>query len=190
MSLGILAGCAGNKELIRTASTGTNQKVFQELGENLQPAAPGYVDLRIYASLKTHHPGAYSASDIHGTPYYKMIVNIDGQVTELERQPAAGNRRRARARRPGDPEAGDGMRYQFSRNLRIKAGPHKIAIAIPAEGIVIEREIFLAEGRGNNLTLEPVYGVKAGKKRLGVYGENSFKEGIRGFKIVVNGQVM
>jgi len=71
MSLGILAGCAGNKELIRTASTGTNQKVFQELGENLQPAAPGYVDLRIYASLKTHHPGAYSASDIHGTPYYK-----------------------------------------------------------------------------------------------------------------------
>jgi len=56
MSLGILAGCAGNKELIRTASTGTNQKVFQELGENLQPAAPGYVDLRIYASLKTHHP--------------------------------------------------------------------------------------------------------------------------------------
>jgi len=118
-----------------------------------------------------------------------MIVNIDGQVTEL-----SGNQQRENSESEGqtarDPEAGDGMRYQFSRNLRIKAGPHKIAIAIPAEGIVIEREIFLAEGRGNNLTLEPVYGVKAGKKRLGVYGENSFKEGIRGFKIVVNGQVM
>jgi hypothetical protein len=89
-----------------------------------------------------------------------------------------------------DPEAGDGMRYRFSKNMRIKAGSHRIAVAIPAEGIVIEREITLAEGNGNRLNLEPVYGVTAGKKRLGNYGETSFMQGVKSLSLLFNDKVL
>jgi len=82
MTLGIMAGCAGNKELIKEMSTSTTQGVFQEIEENVQPVH-GYADLRIYSSLKTHNPGIYSAKDIHGTPDYMLLLNIDGQAILL-----------------------------------------------------------------------------------------------------------
>lgn len=181
----ITTGCASNYELIKAASSSTRQDVFQEIsqGDTLQS---GYADLRIHSSLKTHHPGIYSAKDIHGTPDYKIIVNIDGQITELLCVPQKEN---SEATAFHDPEAGDGMRYRFSKNIRIKAGPHKIIIAIPTDGLAFEQEIILTNGSSNSLTLEPVYGSISGKQRPRFYGMTSFKEGIKKLKFVLNGQI-
>ncbi|MBI2353801.1 MAG: hypothetical protein HYV06_02030 [Deltaproteobacteria bacterium] len=179
----IAAGCAGNHELIKAAGIGTRQGVFQEISPDAAPM-PGYADLRIYSSLKTHLPGAYTVKDIHGTAAFRIMVDIDGQTTELQGDPRREN---SEARMARDPEAGDGMRYRFSKSIRIKAGTHRVLIVIPSDGIAQEQEITLTERSRNSLNLEPVYDATAGKKRIGSYGETSFKRGIRGFRMVLNG---
>lgn len=185
--LAVMAGCAGTYELIKAAGSGTRQDVFQEILPGNAPLS-GYAGLRIHSSLKTHKAGIYSGKDLHGTAAYKMVINIDGQTIELSSTPqmehgeATGEVRNS--------EAGEGVRYRFSKNISIKAGTHKIIIAIPIDGYAMEREITLKEGSENSLNLVPVYGTTVGKKRYGYFGETSFKEGIKGFKIVMNGHVI
>lgn len=184
MSMIIMTGCAGSHELIKAASSSTRQDVYREIAQGAAPA-PGYADLRIYSSLKTHKPGIYLSKDIHGTADYKIILNIDGQAAELhgdlqEERSEAGAFRH--------PETGEGIRYLFSKNIRIKAGTHKVVIVIPADGLAIEREITLTDGSSNSLALEPVYGVIPGKQRSGFYGVTSFREGLKGFTVILNGK--
>ncbi|KAF0215405.1 MAG: hypothetical protein FD174_4144 [Geobacteraceae bacterium] len=179
-----LAGCAGNGEMIKAMSMNTRQDVFQELSA-ATPTPLGYSDLRIVSSLKTHMPGIYSAKDIHGTPEYMLLINVDGQAVQI-----AGSLRTA-TREPQtlrDPEAGEGMRYLFQKELRLKPGRHRIFASLPFEGIAVERVIELAEGSRNTLVLEPVYGSAPEKQRPGFYGVRSFKEGIRGFWVTYNGK--
>lgn len=183
-ALAIMAGCAGNYELVKTAGSTIRQNVFQEATPAGDAPVSGYADLRIYSSLKTHTAGIYSGKDIHGTTEYKMIVNIDGQAAELFGAPRREN---SEARTAQDPEAGDGMRYRFSKNIRIKAGPHKVIIAIPSDGLAIEREITLTDGSSNSLVVEPTYGVTSSKQRPGSFGVTSFTEGIRGIRLTLNG---
>lgn len=177
------SGCAGNGDLIRTSSISTRSDVFQELKDGgLIPA--GFADLRITSSLKTHKPGIYSSTDVHGTPEYRLLINIDGQAVQVQGNLYAEN---IEPRGLRDPEAGEGIRYRFSKNLRLKAGTHKIVVAIPEDGIAVEREITLPEGN-NNLVLEPLYGADMGKQRPGFYGVTSFTEGIKSFGVVLNGK--
>jgi len=186
MTLNIMAGCASNYELVKAASSGTRQDVFQEIPSGDAPQS-GYADLHISSSLKTHHPGSYSGKDIHGTAEYKIIVNIDGQIIDLLCVPQKENNEVGSQH---DPEAGEGMRYRFSKNIRIKAGPHKAVIAIPADGIAIEREITLTDGSSNTLTLEPVYRAIVSKQRPVLYGATSFREGLKGIKMILNRQLV
>ncbi len=182
----IVSGCAESSALIKTSSTSIRSDVFKELS-NGSLVPPGYTDLRITSSLKVHKPGIYSASDIHGTPDYTLLLNIDGQVAQLQ-----GRLREENIEPTGlsDPEAGEGIRYQFNKKLRLKAGTHKLVIVIPADGLAIEREISLAEG-SNNLALEPIYGgTPPGKQRPCFYGVTSYKEGIRWFRLVLNGKTL
>lgn len=179
-----MAGCAGSGELIRTASIGTRNDVFQELTDG-GTVPQGYADLRIVSSLKTHRPGIYSIKDIHGTPEYRLLLNIDGQVTQIRGDLREEN---TEARGIRDPEAGEGIRYRFNKNLRLKAGTHKIVIAIIEDEFAVEREITLAEGGNNTLALEPAYRAAPGKRRPGLYGVTSFKEGIRGVSLILNGK--
>src|SRR5689334_315466 len=52
----LLAGCAGNAELIRANSSSSRTDVYSE--EPIGVTIPqGFVDLRVTASLKTHKPG-------------------------------------------------------------------------------------------------------------------------------------
>jgi hypothetical protein len=87
-----------------------------------------------------------------------------------------------------DPEAGDGIRYRFNKNLRLKAGTHRIVVALPDDGVAVEREITLTEGKVNSLVLEPVYSTKPGKRRLEAYSTTSFTEGIRSIRLTLNGR--
>ena len=180
----ILTGCAGNRELIKTMSTSIRQDVFQEVAEKTSPE-PGYVDLRIYSSLKTHRPGIYSKKDVHGTPNYMMFVNIDGQAIQLQ-----GNLQNENfePREFRDPEAGNGIRYRFSKNLRLKAGTHKIIVAFPDDEIAIEREITLSDKSNNRLVVEPIYGAVAIRQRPAFYGVTSFKEGLKRLRLILNGR--
>lgn len=180
----MMCGCATNTELIRAASIGTRSDAFQELSDG-GAIPPGYADLHISSFLKTHGPGVYSVKDTHGTPEYRLLLNIDGQVTRIE-----GNLKEETSHQGGirDPEAGAGIRYHFSRNLRLKAGTHKIVIAMIEDEIAVERQITLADGSRNSLVVEPSYRAAATKRRPASYGKTSFKEGIKGLRFVLNGQ--
>jgi len=181
--LAVMAGCAGNKDLIKAMSTSISQDIFQEAPQNTPPA-PGYLDLRIYSSLKTHKPGIYSEKDPHGTPNYTMLVNIDGQAIHLE---GRLTEEKSGAISMGDPNEGIGIRYQFEKRLRIKAGAHKVVVAIPADDLAVEGEILLSDS-ANSLIAEPVYGILPGKKRLGLYGATSFKQGVKRLRLTLNGK--
>lgn len=184
--LAILAGCAGNKELINTIGVSTRQNVFQEIEENA-PAAPGYVDLQVYSSLKTHKPGIYSNKDIHGTQDYMLTVNIDGQAVKLK---GRLTEERSEARSLLDHEAGEGIRYQFTKKLRVKAGVHRVAVALPADDLVTEREMILPEGENIVLVVEPIYGAVPGMQKPGTYGLTGFKEGIKSIRLLLNGKTI
>lgn len=180
-----LYGCAGTGELIRKESGVTRSDVFVELADGGAIPA-GHADLRIASSLKTHMPGIYRMEKkSHGTPDYKLLVNIDGQAVWLEGSLVEESIERSGLR---DPEAGDGIRYRFSKGLRLRAGTHQVIVAIPEDGIAVERDITLTDGSSNSLVLEPLYGATAGKQRPGFYGATSFMQGLKGFRMVLNGE--
>ncbi|WP_298271115.1 hypothetical protein [Geobacter sp.] len=184
MAVMVMSGCADSSALIRTSRTSIRTDIFQELS-NGGPVPAGYADLLVTSSLKTHMPGIYSVKDIHGTPDYKLLLNIDGQAVQLR-----GSLREENIEPRGlrDPEAGEGIRYMFGKKLRLKAGMHRIVIASITDEIAIEREITLADGSVNSLVLEPLYGTTSGKRRPAFYGVTSFSEGIKGFRVVLNGK--
>lgn len=89
-----------------------------------------------------------------------------------------------------DPEEGEGIRYQFEKKLRIRAGTHKVFVAIPADDLATTKEVIFTEGEINSLTVEPIYGLIPGKQRLGLYGMTSFKQGVRSVILLLNGKAI
>jgi hypothetical protein len=186
MALSVLSGCAESSALIRTGSESLRGDVFQELkGGGLVPK--GEVELRISSSLKTHKPGTYQMETrAHGTSSYRMLVNIDGQALQLE-----GNPQPERTGSDfGDPEGGDGTRYRFSKSVRLKPGTHKIIMAFPDDGVAVTRELTLVDGSSNCLVVKPVYGAIPERRRSGFYGVTSFKEGLKGVRLVLDGRAL
>jgi hypothetical protein len=184
MLLVVVSGCAENSALIRKNSSSTRSDVFEEPAKG-GIAPKGFTDLRITGSLKTHKPGAHSASDDHGTPDYKLLLNIDGQAVLLHGKLQKEN---SEPMKLVDSEAGDGIRYWFIKSLRLKAGTHRIVVALPDDGIAVEKVITLVEGNVNSLVLEPVYCSTSISRRPGAYGATNFKEGIRGIRLTLNGR--
>lgn len=184
LSLMVLSGCAESSALIKAHSTSLRSDVYEEL-INGATTPQGFADLRVTATLKTHKPGIYSAKDIHGTADYKLLLNIDGQVVLLRGYLQSEN---SESSGLVDPEAGDGIRYQFSKNIRLKAGTHRVVVALPDDEIAVAKEITLFEGKMNNLVLEPIYNKTPGKWRPAIYSKTSFKEGIKEIKIMLNGR--
>jgi hypothetical protein len=184
LAISLISGCAESSALIKANSTSLRTDVFEEL-TNGATAPQGYVDVRVTATFKTHKPGIFSAKDIHGTPDYKLLLNIDGQAVLLQ---GSLQKENSEPMKLIDPEAGDGIRYRFSKNLRLKAGLHKVVVALPDDEIAIAREITLKEGNHNNLVVEPIYSTKPGKRRLGMYSSTSFSEGIRSLRVMFNGK--
>lgn len=145
----------------------------------------GFADLLVVASLKTHSPGLYTATDPHGTPSYRLQLVIDGQVLVVDGVLQPENLALNGA---GDPEAGAGIRYRFRKVVRLKKGPHRIEVSLPAENIVFAKEITLQEGRENRLVLEPVYARVMEKKRPSANKVTGFQEGISRIIMSLNGE--
>lgn len=184
LAISLISGCAESSALIKANSTSLRTDVFEEL-TNGATAPQGYVDLRVTATFKTHKPGIFSEKDIHGTPDYKLLLNIDGQAMLLQ---GSLQKENSEPMKLIDPEAGDGIRYRFSKNLRLKAGIHKVVIALPDDEIAVAREITLNEGDRNSLVVEPIYSTKPGKRQPGTYTTTNFREGIRSLRIMLNGK--
>jgi len=185
MSLTVLSGCAESATLIRAGSNSIRSDIFQEFSSGgLVPQ--GYAELRVVSSLKTHKPGIYPfEKKNHGTPEYRMLVNIDGQAVQLQ-----GDMQKEHIGPSGHraPEAGDGIRYRFSKTLRLKGGTHRITVALPGDQLAIEREVTLSDGSRNTLVLEPTYGASPDKQRPGFYGVTSFRQGVKGLRPTLNGK--
>lgn len=184
MSLMVLSGCAESSALIKANSTSIRTDIYEELTNGVT-TPQGFADLRITATLKTHKPGMYSASDIHGTPDYMLLLNIDGQAVLLR---GSLQKENSEPMKLVDPEAGDGIRYRFTKNIRLKAGTHRVVVALPDDEVAVVREITLAEGNVNNLLVEPIYSTKPGKRRPGAYSTTGFMEGIRSLRLMLNGK--
>jgi len=183
IAIAVTSGCANSSALIKASNASTRSDVFQETTKGRSIPA-GIADMMIYASFKTHKPGAFSAKDVHGTPEYRLLINIDGQSIHLQGTLSEENI----DSRLLMEEAGDGIRYHFKNGFRLKAGSHRIVVASPVDGFAIERQIVLPEGISSELVLEPIYGKVAGKQRPGFYGVASFSEGLEGFRVILNGK--
>jgi len=181
----IAGGCgADSATLIRDNSTSSRMDVFGELA-SAGMAPQGFSDLSISGTLKTHKPGAHLLADSHGTPDYSLLVNIDGQATVVRGVLQQENSEPAKLT---DPEAGNGIRYRFGKSLRLKAGSHKIIVAIPHDGVAVEKNINLVDGSVNSLVLEPVYCSAPVARRSSAYGATHFKGGISGIRLTLNGR--
>ena len=183
-ALMVTSGCATTPELIKASDISSRSGVFQELTDG-GSIPRGYADLRIVFSLKTHRPGLYSEKDSHGTAAYLLLVNVDGQAVRVGGLTAEES---SEPRSLRDPESGDGIRYRFDKRVRLKAGTHKIAVALPEDDVTVARELTLAAGSSNTLVLEPVYGATAMRMRPTAYTETSFTEGLKGLLPILNGR--
>lgn len=183
MVLLLVTGCAESASLIKASQNSLRTGVFEEVVA-AKPFEKGYADLYLFATVKTHKPGVYSAADLHGSPDYKLLLNIDGQAVFCEGGGVPENREPMKLI---DPESGNGIRYRFSKSLRLKAGKHRVVAALPYDGVAIEREVTLTEGGANRLVLEPVYRDAAGKRRPGV-PTTCFTQGVRSLSLSLNGR--
>ncbi|UPU37932.1 hypothetical protein M1B72_09550 [Geomonas paludis] len=178
-----ITGCAESSALIARSSINERTDVFEEQ-RTQTPVPAGYVDLKITAILKTHLPGAYSATDIHGTQDYNLLVNIDGQAMHLR-----GSRQNEYRQDLSmtNPESGNGTKYLFHSYVRLKEGSHKVVVAIPADKIAVEKELILKAGKTEHLLVEPIYGSKSKKLGINKGFVESFAEGIKTFRVMLNG---
>lgn len=179
----VLVGCAEHTALHRENIASKRTNIFRVLisGETVPRGA---AELFITASLKTHRSGAYSASDSHGTGDYKLLLNIDGQTLSLRGNP---RKERRESTKLTDPEAGDGIRYTFGTRLRLDPGSHRILLALPADGIAVEREVTLIGGDSTRLVAKPLYSATPAKGRPMVYTDTSFYAGISNIELLLNG---
>src|SRR6266571_9451834 len=77
----IMPGCATNK--IATMSVEGRNDVFQEVAHK-EPVPAGYAELTVLSTFKTRRPGDFLWSNSsHGTPEYRLLLNIDGQTTHV-----------------------------------------------------------------------------------------------------------
>lgn len=186
MSLTVASGCAENSALIKASSTSVRTDIFEE-ATSWGSTPKGLAELRITTTLKTHRPGVHSALDTHGTSDYKLLVNIDGQAATLR-----GSLQKENSE-PGnqvDPEAGDGIRYRFSKIVRLKPGPHTVVVAVPDDEVVVAKEITLSEGATSDLVLKPIYCITLEKKRLEPYCTTHFLKGLSGIRLELNGKTL
>lgn len=174
---------AESSALVKKSEAGPRADVFEGAANGAVPQ--GFADLRIVASLKTHKPGLYSATDPHGTPGYRLQLIIDGQTMVVDGEFQSEN---LAVKGVEDPEAGVGIRYRFRKVLRLKGGTHRIEVSLPAENVALAREVTLHEGQVNRLVLEPVYGRVSEKKRPSANKATSFKEGISRIIMNLNGK--
>jgi len=178
--LSITAVAAGWAVTALGAATGN---VFREIASQDRTAA-GNADITVSSSLKFPAPSDTAA--VGGT-LPSLQLEIDGQAATLSGSATPEKT----AARTGESERGDGIRVEFMDRMELKAGTHRLKVAIPGERVLVEKRIELAPGSRNWLLVEPVY---AGgtpefvKKRPADFNAGPrFYKGIAGVRLWLNG---
>ncbi len=142
------SGCttAARKE-ISMKSQSERMDVFKEVTAGAAPQA-GFADLTVKASLK---------KPLNAQTEESFLLNIDGQAVtwnilgHTERAPQYDEKGQP------NPERGEGIKYVLSKNLRLRPGPHRVFLALPAENVSKEVSVTLKDGEAAVLEFKPVY---------------------------------
>ncbi|GAM07913.1 hypothetical protein OR1_00182 [Geobacter sp. OR-1] len=180
----IFAGCATS--LCKQAATSSRSDVFIEVSDST-PVAAGESELSMSASLKTHREFdcPINPEHSHGTPDYRLLINIDGQALPITGEFKEENLTGSSI---GDPESGIGIRYTFRKRLRLSAGQHRLIVSLPDDGIAVTRDIQLDAKSVNSLGIEPVYNLRSGARRSAALPAACFNEGIKSIRLNLNGR--
>ena len=171
------ANCGAAREQILTQSLTELDGVFQEV-TNTDGPPPGFADVVLKASLKTHLSGEgtllESGDSPHGGPVYRFVLNIDGQAVtwkvpgQRENLPVVSDRH--------SQDEGDGMKYALEKKIRLRAGTHRIFLGVSEEDYTKTVNVNLQEGKSYTLEFQPIYPrYKQGHPafRLGFLGFNA-----------------
>jgi hypothetical protein len=141
---------------------------------------PGYADVVIKTSLKTHLPGEGTLLDfgcLHGSEFYHFVINIDGQAVTWK---VAGQRENiSLARGQHSQDEGDGMKYALEKKIWLRAGTHRLFLGVPESNFTKTVTVNLQEGKSYTLEFRPLYPRHKA-------GHPSFRNGFLGFATGIN----
>jgi len=185
MSL-ILIGCGAAAKEIRVKTQTERTDVFTEI-KNAGTPARGFVLLIIKATIKTHPEGYYvleMKDSLHGKPGYPFLINIDGQaeIRKIDGQKESLPLYDKEGKTSHDPDAGEGIKYVLEKEIRMRAGTHKVFLGLPADDYFKEVGITLQEGNTYVLEFKSVYKYKTRPTRI-----PRFEKGIKEFEVFLNG---
>jgi hypothetical protein len=176
----LVANCGAVREQFRTQSITEREGVFQEVTTTDGPP-PGFADVIVKASLKTHLSGEgtllESRNSPHGGPFYHFTVNVDGQAVTWK---VPGQRENLPVVKDRDcQDEGDGMRYTLEKKIRLRAGTHQIFLGVREENTAKTLIVNLREGASSSLECRPIYPRYK-------QGHPAFRLGFLGFNAVFN----
>ena len=178
-----LANCGAAREQIRTQSISEREGVFQEVATADGPPS-GFADVVVKASLKTHLSGEgallESGDSPHGGPFYRFVVNIDGQAVTWEVKGVRENSPIVNGLH--FPVEGEGMRYVLEKKVRLHAGAYSIFFGVPEENYTETMTVNLQEGKSYTLKFQPIYPRYK-------WGHPASQLGLLGFNAVFNNTV-
>jgi hypothetical protein len=177
-----LAGFGTESKEIHSKSQSERTDVFAEIKPG-EPIREGFADLLITANIKTPRAGYYifeSKQSLHAKPGYPFLVNIDGQAALWN---VEGTKDIKRAydkdgKTSHDSEAGEGIKYRLEKEVRLRAGTHKVFLGLPKDNYSIEVEITLKDGENAILKYKPIYNYKTHPTRI-----PSFLRGVRKYEV-------
>lgn len=171
----VASGCANNRDLIAKTSLATRSDVFTEAISSDVQTGKAIIEFSFAVKSNSYYlMGTYGK---HTAPPYRVILNIDGQVTALEADPVLEDKS------PVDsnvPESGVGWKYLFSKRIALAPGKHKLTIALPIDDVIVEREVELRSGT-SSVSVQPIYS----RRNLRPYKGENFTAGVKALDIIV-----
>jgi hypothetical protein len=176
----LAANCGAAREQIRTQSLTEREGIFQEMTTADGPP-PGFADVVVKASLKTHLSGEgallESRNSPHGGEFYHFVLSIDGQEVTWKVPGQRENLSVAKDRHSQDE--GYGMKYGLEKRIRLRAGTQRIFLGVPEENYAKTVTVNLQEGKSHTLEFQPIYPRHK-------QGHPAFRLGFLGFNAVFN----
>ena len=147
----LVSGCANKQGLATKPLIERKQDVFADVLEKERTSGKAVTNISF--TVKSNSSRFLWFYNKHTDPPFTLNLTIDGQVTVLEAEPVLEDIS------PIDstvPESGTGWKYQFSKQIALAPGKHKLTVALPVDEVIVEKEIVLREG-ANSIIVKPIY---------------------------------
>lgn len=182
----VCAACSSYYDETRVAMRMTEHSRAFEVAEEGDSAIPkGYSDLLIAIALKTPQEDPHLIKTMPARPddyVYPVVINIDGQGTELRTQCKPDNQARY-VEEKRNPEGGKGLQCSLVKRLRLKSGTHLFYVALPEDKLEREARITFIDSTINNMEVRPIY------RRNKPFGRE-FEWGVENLDVLLNGQTI